>query len=252
MSENTSKFTGKASGYALHRPSYPSALLDDLFTEYGLSSQSIIADIGSGTGILTEQLLARGAQVLAVEPNEDMRLAAEQRLHTYDTYTSVPGTAEHTTLEDHTVDLITVAQAFHWFDKDLFQVECLRIAKPQAPVALIWNSRDPHSPMIQANYDICKIHCPQFNGFSGGIDETPDIFERFFRDGTYTFRTYENHLSFDLEGFVGRNLSASYAPQEGDSNYEAFIQDVTALFHQYSQDGILRFPNITRSYVGFV
>ena len=102
--------------YVRYRPAYPSAVLDLLTSDCGLTAASVIADIASGTGIFTRMLLENGNRVFGVEPNAEMRNAGEEFLRAYPHFTSVAGTAEATTLADHSVDFVTAAQAAHWFD----------------------------------------------------------------------------------------------------------------------------------------
>ena len=126
---NENKFTGKAGIYSKYRPSYPESFISYLFTTAGLNKESIIADVGSGTGILTELLLKRGCLVYGVEPNKDMQSEAINKLSGYNSFIPVNASAENTTLPDKTVDFITSAQAFHWFDTHKFRAECNRIMR---------------------------------------------------------------------------------------------------------------------------
>lgn len=250
--KTTGNFTGKADIYAKYRPSYPDEYIDYLFSANQLKKDSIVADIGSGTGIFSRQLLERGLHVIGVEPNDDMRTMAEQSLKQYARFNSIKATAENTTLKEKSVDLVTVAQAFHWFDKKAFKIECQRILKHKANVALVWNSRDLTSPVIKENEAICRKTCSNFNGFSGGIEETPEVFSSFFKDGKYEFKIYQSDMLFDYEGFLGRNLSASYAPKKDDGEYKRFVFLLSELFEKYSKNGKIVLPNITRSYLGNV
>ncbi|WP_100486239.1 class I SAM-dependent methyltransferase [Sporolactobacillus pectinivorans] len=249
---NTEKFSGKAAIYAQFRPNYPEALIRDLINEHNLDKSSVIADIGSGTGILTRQLVEHDLRVKAVEPNTDMRHVAESSLGTNPLFTSVAGMAEHTTLQDGSVDLITVAQAFHWFDPETFKEECRRILKKEGQVVLVWNSRIPDASLIQESEKICEQFCPDFDGFSGGLDHVSSRFKTFFQDGKYQCKTYDHPLYYHLEEFIGRHLSASYAPKEPDLNYLLYIEALTRLFQKYSIDDLITFPNMTRSYSGQV
>jgi hypothetical protein len=181
-----------------------------------------------------------------------MRTAAERSLSAYSLFTSVSGTAEHTQLPDHCADLITVAQAFHWFDADDFKTECRRILKPDQKASLIWNSRIPDAPLIKATTEICKTFCPNFRGFSGGIDSDRSHFSLFFRDGNYSVKTYSHPLRYTLDAFIGRHLSASYAPKPGDASRQPLVQALTQLFDRYEQNGTISFPNETRCYCGCV
>lgn len=250
--DSTAKFTGKAVGYARHRPSYATEFIDYLAASNTLKKGSVIADIGSGTGILTKQLLERGFCVLAVEPNADMRSVAERQLSEYLGYISVPGTAEETTLVAASVDLVVVAQAFHWFDHDRFKDECRRILKPGAKVALVWNSRDENSPVVREMDEINVRYCPTYVGISGGIENDKLVFERFFAYGIYEFKTFRNDSVYDLEGFIGRNLSGSYAPREGEANYQPYVMALERLFFQYCDGESIAVPSWTRSYAGHV
>ena len=250
---NEEQFTGKATVYAKHRPGYPEAYLQYLYSEVSLNAQSVIADIGSGTGILTKMLLDRGSTVFAVEPNADMRAAAEQILNARarPNFHSIPAAAESTTLPDNSMDAITVAQAFHWFDRQRFKTECQRILKPNAPVALVWNLRDPESPLVCENEALIHRHCPQFKGFSGRVNcADPQQFADFFYNGECDYRIFRHDLEFDEEGFIGRNLSGSYAPQAGAVEYAPFVAAIKKLFAAHSKNGVITLPNVTQSYVG--
>src|SRR3954471_5425717 len=116
VQDSTRRFSSRVGNYVRYRPSYPLAVLDLLKAECSLTERSVIADIASGTGIFTRMLLENGNRVLGVEPNGEMRLAAEEFLRSYSNFTSVAGSAESTSLADHSVDLVTAAQAAHWFD----------------------------------------------------------------------------------------------------------------------------------------
>ncbi len=250
--KTTGNFTDKADIYAKYRPSYPNEYIDYLLSANELNGDGIVADIGSGTGIFSRQLLERGLHVIGVEPNDDMRQKAEQSLKIHLRFKSIKATAENTTLTGNSVDLVTVAQAFHWFDKNAFKIECQRILKQKGKVALVWNSRDLTNPMIKENAEICQKTCSNFKGFSGGIEETPAVLNSFFKDGKYEFKKYQTDLFFDYEGFLGRNLSASYAPKKDDEEYKNFVFLLSELFEKYSKNGKVVLQNITRSYLGNV
>ncbi|PEL12295.1 class I SAM-dependent methyltransferase [Bacillus sp. AFS017336] len=245
-------FTGKADLYSKHRPSYPKEYIENLLSGNQLSESSVIADIGSGTGILTKLLLEKKLYVIAIEPNDDMRRNAEMALNKYEKYKSINATAENTSLKNNSVDLITVAQAFHWFDKEKFKLECKRILKEGSKVSLVWNSKDLSSPIMIELQEICNETCPKFNGFSGGIEDTPDVYEQFFKDGIFEIKVYKNDLEMDLEGFLGRNMSSSFSPLRGEKEYETYRSALGNLFNKYSLNGKIVYPYITKSYLGHV
>lgn len=246
---NLEKFTGKADIYARFRPDYPEALIRDLIHENDLDGSSAVADIGSGTGILTGQLLDNGLNVTAVEPNADMRHVAETRLRRNPRFTSVTGTAEQTGLKSGTIDLITVAQAFHWFDPDKFGKECRRVLKNGKRVALIWNSRVAEDPLTRESETVCRRFCPEFDGFSGGTGDESLRLDSFFRNG-YVVKTYDHPLKYNLKTFIGRYLSASYAPKPADRNYRLYIEALNRLFQKFSREGLIAFPNVAECFSG--
>jgi ubiquinone/menaquinone biosynthesis C-methylase UbiE len=130
MPDPTQRFSSRVENYVKYRPGYPPAILDLLRDKCGLTSASTVADIGSGTGILTGLLLKSGARVFGVEPNPDMRAAGERLLAGQANFTSLAGTAEATTLPAQSVGIITAGQAFHWFDREPTRREFQRILQP--------------------------------------------------------------------------------------------------------------------------
>ena len=249
--ESSGRFNEKATLYRSYRPDYPERCISFLQDELRLSEQTTIADIGAGTGIFTKQLLRTGAVVTAVEPNEEMRAQAEQYLKPY-SCKILNGTAEHTGLPSQSVDLVTAAQAFHWFDVDAFQAECRRILKPGGTVLLIWNSRDESLPLLQSCTEVLKRFCPKFHGYSEGMGDGTDRFKRFFQNGRYHCKTFANPLIYDLDAFIGRHLSSSFALKPDDAEYKDFIQTLEEVFTRYETDKTVEYPYLTRCYWGKV
>ncbi len=249
MTDNTQRFSGKAGVYAKARPNYAPDFVDWLFSNYVLKSDSVIADIGSGTGILTKVLVEKDIHVYAVEPNEDMRKVAESNLKDNKFFHSINGMAESTALPEGSIDIITVAQAFHWFDVEAFKEECKRILRPKGKVILVWNQRDSSSSFVKENAEVFKKYCPNFTGFSGGIDKIDQNIELFFNNN-YSKIHFNNDLAFDKDGFINRCLSASYALRQTDEKYDEFEKELELLFNNYSKDEILIMPNETVAYVG--
>lgn len=179
-------FGSKVADYSASRPDYPAPLFELLRSQCGLSAETTVADVGAGTGLLTRSLLQTGANVIAVEPNASMRGACDHRLQAEPNYRSVEGSAEAMPLEDGSVDLITAAQAFHWFEVDRARAECLRVLRQQGRVALIWNDRLFGDPLHVALDDVFaeyggekraallahedRSHVPQFFGASVPIE----------------------------------------------------------------------------------
>lgn len=246
-------FSGKAAEYTAGRPAYAEALLDVLYQKVGFSAASVIADIGAGTGKFSRQLLERGSTVICVEPNVDMLQMARQELaeFTDGRVQFLSGDASHTGIPNRQVDFITVAQAFHWFDADAFQLESRRILKPEGKAVLLWNVRDASAEIHAESEALYAEHCPQFHGFSGGImRDDPRIFRYF--SGNYCRVEFDNPLLFDKEKFLNRSLSSSYSLREGDSGYAAYVRALETLFARYADNGILVMPNQTVAYIGSI
>lgn len=247
--DNTQKFDDKAEFYENSRPGYPEKAVNDIIKRCNLDSESVIADIGSGTGKLSRCFFSIVKKIYCIEPNNSMRSAAEKHFYKYKSFVSVNGAAENTTIKDHCADLITAAQSFHWFDTEKFKAECVRIGKPNAAAALIWNSRDPESDITRENAELFKRFCPDFTGFSGGAAFDKSKIEEFFTKG-YEKLEYDNPLKYSEHSFIERALSASYSLKPNDKNFKEYINSLRDLFFKYSSDGIVTVPNITNVYIG--
>nr|NIP59195.1 class I SAM-dependent methyltransferase [Gemmatimonadota bacterium]NIR79606.1 class I SAM-dependent methyltransferase [Gemmatimonadota bacterium]NIT88663.1 class I SAM-dependent methyltransferase [Gemmatimonadota bacterium]NIU32101.1 class I SAM-dependent methyltransferase [Gemmatimonadota bacterium]NIU36696.1 methyltransferase domain-containing protein [Gemmatimonadota bacterium] len=139
--ETTGRFAGRVAEYARWRPGYPPELLALLREELGLKPGDVVADVGSGTGLLSRLFRENGHPVLAVEPDPEMRRVAEEELGGVPGFRSVAGRAEETNLEAGSVDLVVAGQAFHWFDRDAAREEFRRILREPRRVALVWYTR---------------------------------------------------------------------------------------------------------------
>ncbi|MCB9445998.1 MAG: class I SAM-dependent methyltransferase [Ardenticatenaceae bacterium] len=245
--DSTKRFSDRVDNYVLYRPGYPTAVLDLLRDECGLTETAVIADIGSGTGILTQLFLQNGNPVYGVEPNDDMRAAAESQLSEYAHFTSVNGRAEATTLPDHCADFATAGQAFHWFEPQAAKDEFQRILKPDGWVALIWNTRDKKSPFM-------KEYERLLDQYAIGYQETKQTrsHERIppFLGGEPAIGEFPNEQIFDWKGLLGRSLSSSYAPLPGHPAYEPLLAGLRRLFLDFADDGRVRFSYTTRVYYG--
>lgn len=251
---NEERFTGLANTYAQYRPSYPSALLSYLYTEAGFSSHSTVADIGAGTGIFSKLLLQKGSAVFCVEPNPDMFAKLQASVAGFANATPVAAGAEHTTLPPASVNFVTAAQAFHWFNPQAFRAECQRILKPGGAVALIWNRRDETSEVVQKLQEANQQYCPGFKGFSGGANlHSPQQFAGFFAGGQYNSRAFPNNSVYTKEqDFIGRSLSGSYAPKPEDANYKPYVEALSALYAANQTAGALTVPGQAVVYWGGV
>jgi ubiquinone/menaquinone biosynthesis C-methylase UbiE len=233
----TARFTDRVANYAAYRPKYPAAVVDFMRAELGLSAASVVADVGAGTGIWTEMLLRAGSTVFAVEPNDAMRASAEEALlRAYPNFRSVSGAAEATTLDAASVDLVTAAQAFHWFDAERAMPEFARILKPGGWVALLWNlRRTDTTPFLRELERILRAYGTDYARIAAE-NPTPETMARIFPRG-YETRSFSHAQVLDYEGLRGRWLSASYVPLAGHPQHEPMFDALGRAFDAHEQDG---------------
>ena len=252
MLDPTERFSDRADYYVRYRPRYPVALREFLTQQLELSPASVIADAGSGTGFLSELFLQNGNTVYGVEPNREMRLAAEDLLRDFPNFQSIDGTAEATTLPDRSVDFVTAGQAFHWFDAEKARVEFARILRPEGYVVLTWNEWSPQdSPFFEAYAALIR------SGMSDYVRVKRDnvgeeSLRRFFAPNGFAERSFANPYRFDWEGMRGRFLSASYAPLPGHPEHERAMDGLRQIFDRFQVDGQVAFPYVTRIYYGSI
>jgi SAM-dependent methyltransferase len=250
MIDPTQRFTTRVTDYIKYRPGYPSQVITALQDDCGLTPASPVADIGSGTGILTELFLKNGNPVYAVEPNDEMRAAGERLLRSYPAFHSINGRAEETTLGDQSVDFVIAGQAFHWFDPQKSRLECARILRPGGWVMLVWNDRDSQTtPFLVAYENLLhkySIDYPKVD--HRRIDQTD--FSAFFGAGGYQTRAYHHQQDFDFDGLRGRLLSSSYAPEAGHRNYDPMLAELKTIFQANQINGQVGFAYITKMYYG--
>lgn len=246
---NENKFDNKGKIYAKARPGYPDDMFRHLMNNGIISNHTVAADIGSGTGIFTERLCNYVSKVFAVEPNDDMRAVAEMSFAKKKNIISIKGTAENTALECNSINFVTVAQAFHWFDKEAFKKECKRILKIDGKILLVWNDRDISDEFIKENFEINRRFCPNFKGSSNGFNFSSETFTDFF-NGKFESIEFKNDLIYNEETFIFRNLSSSYAPKSGEKNYNKYVSELLNLFKKFSCSGTVKYPYVTRCYIG--
>jgi SAM-dependent methyltransferase len=243
------RFSNRVADYVRYRPRYPEAVLDFLRTECGLRPEHVIADIGSGTGFLSELFLKNGNRVFGVEPNEAMRQAGEELLADYANFASVNGSAETTTLPDASVDFVTAGQAFHWFDAVAARREFRRILRSPGWVAILWNDRGLTSRFARKYEDLLVRFGTDYEKVKDAYPEREDI-RSFFEGKAFSAKEFPNAQEFDLEGLAGRLRSSSYAPQQNHPNHEPMMAELQKLFRENEKDGHVRMEYLTQVYCG--
>ncbi len=148
-------FEAGAAAYELARPGYPDEALAVLAAVVGIVAGARACDLAAGTGKLTRRLVEAGASVVAVEPVAGMRTQLSAVLPEVEV---LDGTAEAIPLPDASVDAVTVAQAFHWFDAPAALTEIARVLKPGGGLAILWNERDERTPWVAEMSRIIRWH----------------------------------------------------------------------------------------------
>lgn len=248
-SNATSRFSDRVDNYVRYRPGYPAEVLNALKSACGLTPAHQIADIASGTGIWTRLLLENGNRVFGVEPNAEMRQAGEDLLTAYPNFTSVVGTAEATTLPDHSIDMVTAAQAAHWFDRTPAHREFTRILKPGGWLVLIWNERETDSTAFLRDFETLLLaYATDYQDVRH--ERTTDAVNEFFDPAPFEKRTFALTQHFDYAGLEGRLLSSSYAPAADDSRHQPMLRELRRIFDKHEVEGRVAVPYITRVFFG--
>lgn len=287
-SDSTTRFSSRVADYVSFRPSYPASVAHLLREHFNLTKDAHVVDLGSGTGILSTLLLKELAascpslKITGIEPNKDMRGAAEQLLKQdiqQGSFVSIDGTAETTHLPDHSVDLIVAGQAFHWFDVPKTRAECRRILKrnSSAGVALIWNDRrgvrdpsmlqdvsasapansvaeeaygDTNSPVTSAYELLLVKRSVDYKAVDHHRKVDKAALDAFFGPRGFEVKSFENPYKLSFEQLKGRLLSSSYTPQKGQEGHEEMLEELRELFERFQKDGKVDFVYDARVFFG--
>lgn len=247
---STERFSDRVEDYVRYRPDYPPALLDWLHRQYGVDADWDVADIGAGTGISSRMFLEAGHRVIAVEPNAPMREAAVRWLSDHARFRAVGGSAEATGLDEASVDLVSVAQAFHWFDPAGTRAEFKRILRPDGLVAIYWNSRRlTGTPFLDGYEALCLRYCVDYTSVAERYADGQAMRSWFglgYRGSAHF--AHEQRLGFDA--LRGRLMSSSYAPKPGHPDHEPMLAALRELFDACAENGSVGLDYDTRLYAG--
>lgn len=244
------RFSNRVEDYVKYRPEYPREIIALLEKEAGFDSQKTIADIGSGTGKLSKLFLDYGNTVFGVEPNDEMRVAAEKAFSGVERFKSVKGSAEDTTLPDHSVDCITVGQAFHWFQVEPTKKEFKRILKPGAPVVLIWNIRDTAQEVGCAYEQFLLRHSEEYSKIGLESEKRKGPTDEFFGERGFKKATFSNPQKYTFEQLQGLLDSSSYIPRPDHPTYRTMINDLKVLFNRFQRNGTIEMPFRAEVFLG--
>ncbi|MEZ4703655.1 MAG: class I SAM-dependent methyltransferase [Bdellovibrionota bacterium] len=250
-SHSTTRFSNRVEDYVKYRPHYPKQVVQFLEDQNILSKREIVADIGSGTGISARLFLDHGYRVYGVEPNAAMRNAGEVYLSGQEQFVSIDGTSESTTLGDHCVHGIVVAQAFHWFDVDQSRKEFQRILKPNRHVILMWNNRsETDTSFLKAYEQMLLDFGTDYTQVKHQNCAQPDVFRHFFGHDDYLTCSVPHTQHLDFVSLKGRLDSSSYVPQKGQNRYDEMINTLRNLFDKHQENQKISMIYHTQLYVG--
>ncbi len=247
MTDTVERFSNRVENYVKYRPDYPREIVAYLEANCGLTRESVVADVGCGTGISCRMFLENGNRVFGVEPNAAMRAAAVRQLAEFPWFIAIDGTSEATTLDNASVDLVVAAQAFHWFDPDWTRPEFRRILRPGGYIVLIWNERQLDATPFLVEYEAFLL---RYANDYGNVrhENIADAELRGFFQQDYGSAIFQNEQVFDFDGIKGRMLSSSYMPSETADVFPAMIAELEALFAKHAENGKIKVSYDTRVY----
>jgi SAM-dependent methyltransferase len=247
--DSTQRFSSRVEHYVRARPTYPPQVIELLESECGLTPESVVADIASGTGIFSRLLLENGNHVFGVEPNAAMRRAGEEFLAAYPRFTSVLGAAEATTLPDRSVDFVTAAQAAHWFDPAKSRREFARILRPEGWLVALWNERRTGSTPFLRDYESLLLkYGTDYQDVRH--EHTSARIDVFFAPSSFQERSFELLQPVDYSGLEGRLLSSSYTPPADHPSHAPMLHELRHIFDANQTNGEVVIEYTTRVYYG--
>ena len=248
--DSTARFSDRVDDYVRYRPDYPPALLDWLQSDLGVDNHWRVADLGAGTGISSKMFLDAGYRVTAVEPNGPMRGAAEQWLRGYGKFDAIDGSATATGLPDASVDMVTVAQAFHWFDAEPARREFARILRPNGLAVIWWNSRRlGGTPFLEGYESLLRKYAADYAHVANRYANDAQM-RGWFGAGFRGSAQFDHAQRLDYNALRGRLMSSSYAPAAGHPQHTRMLRALRELFDHCAKRGTVSFDYDTRIFAG--
>lgn len=224
-----SAFGTAAADYEVARPSYPPEAIDALREHAGLAPGRRVCDLAAGTGKLTRLLAATGANVIAIEPVPGMREELAAAVPSADVR---DGVAESIPLPDGAVDLVTVAQAFHWFRFDEAVVEIHRVLAPGGSIAILFNERDERTPWVKSWNDVIEWHTRRIAEYQH-TDWTAVLAGGEFGDVAYHRVEWSQPMTREL--VASRVRSVSYVAQLDETGQQEYVDRVLPLVEGFEE-----------------
>ena len=250
--QSTTRFSNRVADYVQFRPHYPLEIIDLLADKCEHTPESVIADIGSGTGLLAKIFLENGNPVIGIEPNREMRLAGEQYLAEFGRFTSMDGTAEATRLPAHAIDIAVAGQAFHWFDPAKARAEFIRILKPEGFAVLVWNVRRADTAPFLREYEKLVVKFgTDYQEVNHEHAQKKSVLRQFF-GGEFSEVQFDNLQRLNLDGLLGRIHSSSYMPAPNEASYAPMVKQAKEIFTAHRQNGVVTFEYDTAVHYGMM
>lgn len=246
--DSIERFNNRVEFYLKYRPGYPAKIIDILRKEIDFNVKFDIADIGSGTGLLSRLFVNLGNIVYGVEPNDEMRNAAEKIFSENYNFISIKGTAEKTNLANECVDLITAAQSFHWFNTELAKKEFKRILRKDGYVVIIFNVRKNNTPFMKAYNELQENMDSDFKQVRLENIKKQHIAD-FFKSKKFIEKHLDTSQELDFPSLRGRFLSCSYVPLTGPEN-KRVIKELKSIFDKYNKNNRVIIEYQTKIYIG--
>lgn len=244
------RFTGLAQIYAKARPTYPEAAIDFVIEKCGLNANSLLVDVGCGTGISSRLFAERQIPTIGIDPNDDMRKEAieENAKQRMEWLSFIGASSEQTGLQDSVADVVLAAQAFHWFKPEPTLKEFKRILKPDGWVILLWNERDDRDSFTKQYSEILHTlpdtRSVEVKRGESGIDLLESSL--FHSSGK---KDFENQQEMDEQGLLVRAYSASYVPKSGPL-FAELTEKLKSLFDKNQNNGQVVMKYVTSVYFG--
>ena len=239
ITENTSRFTGRTAFYERYRQRYPAAKILSLLNQWcGLQPDWLIADIGAGTGMLSEVFLQNHTAVIAIEPNDEMRAPLAALTNTWPKLKAVKSTAEATSLADHSIDLVAAGRAFHWFDTQPALTEFRRILKPGGWLVLASLGRSKNQSQQSLAFEqILTTHGTDITYVRASY-RVHENFEGIFASDHHNAEL-PGEQQLDWQAFRGQTLSLSMTPPPDGPTFPAFERALRTHFDNFATNNLI-------------
>ncbi|MEK6795979.1 MAG: class I SAM-dependent methyltransferase [Spirochaetota bacterium] len=242
-------FSGRVEQFRKYRIGYPAEVIDLLQKSYGLTKGAVVADIGAGVGRFTAMLAPLARTVYAIEPFDAMRSVIEKEVSSDPSVIVTNASAEATGLAASSVDLITAAQSFQWFDASAARHEFMRILKPDHYMVMLWNDREIDRDDFHREYEFYVRGLPLYREETHKTVTASDI-EAFYGNENYRMHTFHNEQKLDRDGLIGRFMSATYAPKAGEEGHDEAIRFFTDLFDRYAKKDAVTIHHTVELFAG--